>query len=277
VGNLIKIGKTLPMPDGAKIGRNGTVTWLAKGKKKTGKMSSIPGRVSVQSDTWTAQFRDENGKTQRVSTKTTVKSVAEKMLVRYQTEVDRIRTGVATRDELSKAHFRLITLEKALEQFRTKMVASGNTVAHINTTAKFIKQICTETNIVSLSDIRRENVERWIANEVGKKAMSPCTINHYLTAIKTLSSIFRYNASVLRYYFCKDLEAAGIERVGSDGRSIDVHSLRKTFGTMLAKAGIPLTTVQRLMRHSTPLLTAKLYIDVDAVDMAEAVDKLPEF
>jgi len=41
MGSLIKIWKTLPMPAGAKIGRNGTVTWLAKGKKKTGKLSSI--------------------------------------------------------------------------------------------------------------------------------------------------------------------------------------------------------------------------------------------
>ena len=62
-----------------------------------------------------------------------------------------------------------------------------------------------------------------------------------------------------------------------DGRSIDVHSLRRTFGTMLARAGVPLTTTQRLMRHSTPELTAKLYIDVEPIDMSQAVEKLPMF
>ena len=56
-----------------------------------------------------------------------------------------------------------------------------------------------------------------------------------------------------------------------------MHSLRKTFGTMLARAGVPLITVQRLMRHSTPQLTAKLYIDVDPIDMMQALDKLPVF
>ena len=111
MGTLIKIWKTIPMPTGATVGRSGTVTWTAKGKKRTGKLSAIPGRVSVQSDTWTAQFTDETGKMQRISTKTTVRSVAEKLLSRYQTEVDRIRTGVATREELSKAHFRLVTLD----------------------------------------------------------------------------------------------------------------------------------------------------------------------
>ena len=62
MGSLIKIWKTIPIPAGAKVGRTGTVTWTVKGKKRTGKMSASPGRVTVQSDTWTAQFTDETGK-----------------------------------------------------------------------------------------------------------------------------------------------------------------------------------------------------------------------
>ena len=403
MGSLIKIWKTIPMPEGAKIGRNGTVTWTVKGKKRTGKLSTSPGRVTVQSDTWTAQFVDENGKPQRISTKTTVRSVAEKILARYQTEVDRIRTGVATRDELSKAHFRLITLEVALERFRTKLVADGCTTGHIGTTLKKIARIVAETGIDSLSDIRRDLIDRWIAGEVGKKVLAPGTINGYILAFKSFvrylsdtevlpnnplklirklnpeldlrkkrramsageverllqaaassgecktwkdgervliyrlllgtglrsmelshltpnqidfersrltveaaktknkksdilpmrpdlvqsvkqwvethsiqphERIFRYEAQVLRFVLYRDLKAAGIERLSTDGRSIDVHSLRKTFGTLLARAGVPLTTVQRLMRHSTPILTAKLYIDVDPVDMLQALDQL---
>ena len=95
--------------------------------------------------------------------------------------------------------------------------------------------------------------------------------------IKPQERIFQFNCNSLRHSFYRDLKKAGIERIGADGRSIDVHSLRKTFGTMLAKAGVPLTTVQRLMRHSTPLLTAKLYIDVEGVDMMQALEKLPGF
>ena len=41
MGSLIKIWKTIPMPEGAKVGRNGTVTWTVKGKKRTGKVSTI--------------------------------------------------------------------------------------------------------------------------------------------------------------------------------------------------------------------------------------------
>ena len=172
MGSLIRLWKTIPIPEGATVGRNGTVTWLAKGKKRTGKASSTsPGKVNVQSDTWTAQFTDENGKCQRVSTKTTVRSVAEKILARYQTEVDRIRTGVATREELSKVHYRLITLEQALERFSTKLVAAGNSAVHIATAPQRVRRVCEETGITCLTDIRRDTIERWMADEVQRKLL----------------------------------------------------------------------------------------------------------
>ena len=390
------------MPANAVVGRNGVVTWLVKGKKRTGKLSKS-GNVSVQVDTWTAQYTDETGKVRRVSTKTKNRTAAEKILAKYEAEIDRIKSGVVTREEISHAQVRQITLEGAIDRFRTKMAAGGNTADHVDKTIKRVQRICQETGITSVAKIRREPVEQWVADEIQKKILSPSSINHYLTAIKSfanyltdtdalpknpLKSIKKLNpevgqrkkrralttdeverllkATAVRKYRTRgkaeeqaliyrlllgtglrstelslltpdqidfdrnrltieaaktknkkadvlpimedlvqavkewietheikpherifrfdkysiwrtllgDLKAAGIERVGSDGRSIDVHSLRKTFGTMLAKAGVPLTTVQRLMRHSTPLLTAKLYIDVDAEDMEQALGKI---
>jgi len=269
-----------------------------------------------------------------------------------------------------------------------------------------VTRLCQETGMASVTKIRREAVERWMANEIQKKILTPNSVNHYLTAIKSFvqylvdtellpknplkpirkinqevgqrkkrramteeevgrfmqaatsrkcrttertkervlvyrlllgtglrstelslltpnqidfernrltieaaktknkkddvlpiradlvqavkewvemhgiqshERIFHYNRDSIRRSFYVDLKAAGIERIGKDGRSLDVHSFRKTFGTMLARAGVPLTTVQRLMRHSTPLLTAKLYIDVDPLDMTEALGKLQIF
>jgi len=92
--------------------------------------------------------------------------------------------------------------------------------------------------------------------------------------IKPTERIFHYRTSTLLSALKRDLAAAGIEQKSADGRSLDVHSFRRTFGTMLARAGVPLTTTQRLMRHSSPELTAKLYIDVEAIEMQEAVEKL---
>lgn len=94
--------------------------------------------------------------------------------------------------------------------------------------------------------------------------------------IDTADRIFHYSVHTLLYALKQDLKTAGIEQKTADGRSLDVHSFRRTFGTMLARAGVPLTTTQRLMRHSSPVLTAKLYIDIDALDMHNALEKLAE-
>lgn len=53
----------------------------------------------------------------------------------------------------------------------------------------------------------------------------------------------------------------------------DRKSLRKTFGTHLAKAGVDLRIAQRLMRHSDPKLTSMIYTDPVLLDMRGAVDR----
>jgi len=75
--------------------------------------------------------------------------------------------------------------------------------------------------------------------------------------------------------FHADCKAAGVPRHDGAGRAVDVHALRHTFGTMLAKAGVSLQVAQRAMRHSTPTLTANVYTHLGLVDVAGAVEKLP--
>ena len=405
MGTLIRAWKTIPLPADAKV-KNGIVTWTAKGKKKTGKMSGSD-RVSVQVGTWTAQFTDENGKVRRVSTKTANRQAAEKILSNFVAEIDRVKSGVVTRDELDQLPLRHITLDSALEKFRTKLVAGGNTATHVRTSMYRLQKIFQSCEIDSIPKIRREVVERWIAGEIQKKVRSHGTINSYLITLKGFAQyltdievlqrnplksirflnkeldrrkvrramtaeeverllevasgtdkyrkeektremvlvyrlllgtglrstelslltpnqidfercrltvealktknkkpdklplrpdlvqsvkewvevhkiqpnqkIFRVDTVTIRRSFYRDLKLAGIKRIGSDGRCLDVHALRKTFGTMLAMAGVPLTTVQRLMRHATPDLTAKLYIDVDPINMMQALETLPTF
>jgi hypothetical protein len=172
------------MPEGATVSRNGTVTWIAKKKKRTGKLSKT-GKVSLQVDTWTAQFTDETGKIRKVPTKTTCRSQAEKLLARYEKDVERIRTGVVSRAELEKAEASQVTLDEALERMKTKMHANGNTPLHICSTIKQIKEVLDYSGIVTLADIRRESVERWIADERQRKVRSAQTINIYVASLKS--------------------------------------------------------------------------------------------
>lgn len=70
------------------------------------------------------------------------------------------------------------------------------------------------------------------------------------------------------------LKRAGIERVDALGRSLDLHSLRHTFASRLARAGVSLQQVQRLLGHSDPKLTAAVYTHLEIDDLREAVERL---
>ena len=52
------------------------------------------------------------------------------------------------------------------------------------------------------------------------------------------------------------------------------HDLRKTFCSLLAQNGVSTAVAQRLLEHSSPNLTNKVYINVDPV-LRHAVEKLP--
>jgi integrase len=75
--------------------------------------------------------------------------------------------------------------------------------------------------------------------------------------------------------FNRDIKAAGIPKKDERGRTLDVHALRTTFGTLLSKGGVPLRTAQAAMRHSDPSLTANVYTDPKLLDVSGALDALP--
>ena len=52
------------------------------------------------------------------------------------------------------------------------------------------------------------------------------------------------------------------------------HDLRKTFGSMLAQKGFSTAVTQKLLEHSSPYLTNKVYMNVDPV-LRYAVEQLP--
>ena len=116
MGSLQKSSYTIPLPNGAVI-KNGIVTWTSQGKKRTGKLSGED-RVFCESEFWIAKYTDENGKVRTVSTKTKDKPAANRILAKLETEVERIRAGVATREELVSAVASKLPIAEILEKYR---------------------------------------------------------------------------------------------------------------------------------------------------------------
>jgi len=73
----------------------------------------------------------------------------------------------------------------------------------------------------------------------------------------------------------RDLATAGIAKRDERGRTIDVHALRTTFGTLLSKGGVAPRTAQAAMRHSSIDLTMNTYTDPKLLDVQGAMESLP--
>jgi integrase len=79
----------------------------------------------------------------------------------------------------------------------------------------------------------------------------------------------------LRRILDRDLKLAGISKRDKRGRTVDVHALRTTFGTLLSKGGVAPRTAQAAMRHSDISLTRNVYTDPKLLDVDGALNALP--
>ncbi|WP_163997098.1 tyrosine-type recombinase/integrase [Pyxidicoccus caerfyrddinensis] len=57
-------------------------------------------------------------------------------------------------------------------------------------------------------------------------------------------------------------------------RPLRFHDLRNTTATLLLKAGVPLATVQRRLRHSDPAITTEVYGHLNVEDMRRGINQL---
>ncbi len=67
----------------------------------------------------------------------------------------------------------------------------------------------------------------------------------------------------------------GVDTADDEGRVIDLHALRTTLGTKLARAGVAPQIAQRLMRHSDYKTTLRHYTVLGLTDTAGAIQSIP--
>ena len=74
----------------------------------------------------------------------------------------------------------------------------------------------------------------------------------------------------------RDLAVAGIAKIDDRGRTLDVHALRHSFGSLLSAGGVAPRTAQAALRHSSIDLTMNVYTDPRLLDVHGALDALPQ-
>jgi integrase len=74
----------------------------------------------------------------------------------------------------------------------------------------------------------------------------------------------------------RDIAFARIAKRDERGRTVCIHSLRHTHGTLLTKAGVAPRVVQAALRHASPEFSMRNYVDPVMLDVAGALRVLPE-
>lgn len=77
-----------------------------------------------------------------------------------------------------------------------------------------------------------------------------------------------------RREFQKVLKGAGIASPDSLGRTVDLYSLRHTFGSWLAAKGVPLADLSKMMGHRDPKITMNYYVTPDVEAQKQRLDEL---
>jgi integrase len=78
----------------------------------------------------------------------------------------------------------------------------------------------------------------------------------------------------LLLHLTRILDRAEIERVDAHGEVIDIHSMRHSAASRLARSGAPITHTQRILGHSSVEMTSKYYVHVGVEELREAVERV---
>jgi Phage integrase family len=120
-----------------------------------------------------------------------------------------------------------------------------------------------------------EDLRTWLADKLADLQAEALRRGEPIPARLPSKTPVFYVPTGLDKIFNRDLTAAGIAKRDERGRTLDVHALRTTFGTLLGRGGVPLRTAQAAMRHSDPKLTANVYTDPKLLDVQGALNALP--
>lgn len=144
-----------------------------------------------------------------------------------------------------------------------------------------------EGNAIALRDDLAADLREWLSDKLGRLQRDARARGEPIPArLPPDTPIFDVPSALVKI-LDRDLVAAGLARIvevngkkrvdkrDDRGRSIDVHALRTTFGTLLSKGGVAPRTAQAAMRHSDIRLTMGVYTDPKLLDVRAALGVLP--
>ena len=127
---------------------------------------------------------------------------------------------------------------------------------------------------IMVSDINFENNSVTTRSRKTRKSMGsrPVPVPIMIELKKYVSGLDTKQENIFNNYFSRYTWTKIRRKLGLEDYTF--HDLRKTFGSVLAQRGVSTAVIQKLLEHSSPDLTNKVYTNVDPV-LRHAVDQVP--
>ncbi len=193
MGTVFKKTTTRPVPTGAEVGtKDGkrVARWRVRGKLRTAPLTTGTDghpRITTRAATYTAKYRDHTGAVVERATGCRDEQVARQMLAKWEREVEQIKTGTLDARHLDSARRAATPLAEHLDAYEQSLIAADTSPVYRANLRSAVVRVAADCGFVTLADVSRETVERWLAARVGEK-MSARSRNHYRESLVSFAN-----------------------------------------------------------------------------------------
>ena len=267
---------TKPMPQGAELfTRKGErfARWTdGKGRTRQAKVTAGKDgspRLLIEADTWTAKYRDGAGIVREVATGCRDELAARNVLADLVKRRELVKGKILTAAQDAVIDHQGTPIGEHVAAYIEHLTARGVTPGRIAQTESRLRRVFGDCSFDRLASLDATALERWLTARA-RLRMSAAARNAYRSACVAFGNWCVQSKRLVMN------PLAGIPKVDDRGRTVDVHALRHTTGTHLSKGGVAPRTAQAVMRHSSIDLTMNTYTDPRLLDVAGALDALPD-
>jgi integrase len=188
VGTVFKKQTTRPIPNGAEFATKKGVRlarFRVRGKVRTAPVTlgeDGSERILTETATYYAKYRDGSGVVQTVATGCRDEQAARQVLAELVRKAELVRSGMLTNDEAAVAEQQAYPFAEHIDAYADALQAKGVTPLHRKDTKRYLKRLAVECGISTLADLRRDALERWLAQRTGS-GMSARLRNAHRTAL----------------------------------------------------------------------------------------------
>jgi integrase/DNA-directed RNA polymerase specialized sigma24 family protein len=229
--------------------------WIdAKEKRRTAPVTTGrdgSNRIVITAKTYTAKYRNGKNHVGEVATRCRTEDAARAVLADLEKRADKVRSGIRTAAEDAVIDHQATPLAEHVAAYFDRQNAKG----------------ITQQQTVRFDPEAVQGRKRSRGDSTGPEGQSCLRLPAVPQSLSPETPLFTVPAGLVRI-LDRDLRLAGIPKRDERGRTIDVHALRHTFGTLLSKGGVTPRTAQAAMRHSTINLTMNVYTDPKLLDVA---------